>query len=140
MNFDQEDCGVCNVPTNMFERAKGRFAFVLSCLWSNPSINAVGVTPNALAEIAKYTGLTKDEVAAAFEQLESTREVVIDGATGEAVIPQWLEFNYLQERTSAEKPEDVLRALDVCLSPKLKALLVKEISRLDVQFDASQRS
>lgn len=58
VNFDQEDCGVCNMPANMFERAKGRFAFVLSCLWSNPSINAVGVTPNALAEILHFTSLT----------------------------------------------------------------------------------
>lgn len=38
---------------------------------------------------------------------------MIDSATGEAVIPQWLSSF---KRTSAEKPEDVLRALDVCLS------------------------
>lgn len=140
MDFDQEDNGVCNVPTNMFERAKGKAAFALSCLWSNPGTNAVGVTPNALAEIAKYTGLTTVEVRDAFEQLESVRELVVDPTTGEALVPQWLEFNYLQERTPAEKPATVLHALVELLSPMLKALLVKEISRLDVQFDALSRT
>ncbi len=140
MDFDQENIGVCNVPTNMFERAQGRIGFALSCLWSNPSTNAVGVTPHALSEIAKYTGLTTDDVDAAFKQLESDGEAMIDAATGEVLVPQWLEFNYLQERTPAENPKEVLSALDGVESPMLKALLLKEISRLDVQFDATQRA
>ena len=128
---------LCHVPTDMFKRARGLDGLVLACLWSNPDITATGITPKAKEAIAYYSGMTAEDVAAAFERLAVSGQAVLDANTREVLVPEWLQFNYLQEGTPSAHPADVLAALDAVSSGKIRDILVKEIARLDVQFDAS---
>lgn len=128
---------VCQVPTDMFHRAPGMDGLVLGCLWSNPTVNAVGVTARAANAVAEYTGLSIDATKEAFGRLALSGQITWDKDTEEALVPDWLQFNYLVERTPAECPEYVLSALEAVRSPEIRTFLVREIARLDVQFDAS---
>lgn len=129
----------CHVPTDITMRTKGTIPnLVLACLWSNPKISAVGCTPNSIDAIAGYVGTSLDEVKNVIVELEKIDQVIFDSATGEVLVPQWLEYNYLQEGSVAESPQQVLQALGDVKSSHLRGLILKEISRLDVMADAGQ--
>lgn len=137
MTSESEDMDVCQVPTDMFQRARGMDGFVLGCLWSNPTVNAVGVTVLAEKAVAEYTGLPVAETTEILGRLAISGQIVWDNDTEEAWVPDWLQFNYLADRTPASIPGRVISALEEIRSAKIRILLVKEIARLDVQFDAS---
>lgn len=139
MDSKDEYLCVCYVPSNMFERSKGETALVLMCLWSNPYINAVGVTPGAVQIVAKCSGLPEPQVNEAIQRLQELGECVFDRESGEVWIPQWLEMNYLQESTPAAKPEWVIEAVKFVNNSQIRTLLIKELERFDVQFDALAR-
>lgn len=128
---------VCQVPTNLTERAKGMDGLVLGCLWSNPDVNAVGVTPTATQAVASYTRLETEDSAEIFRRLEQSGQIIWDQTTGEACVPDWLNTNYLVENTPAERPDWVMSAFESVKSMAIRSVLMKEIARLDVQCDAS---
>lgn len=132
-----KDSKACHVPGDITFRTKGTIPnLVLVCLWSNPKITAVGCTPNAIDAIAGYVGISLDEAKKTILALDKIEQVVFDTDTGEALTPNWLEYNYLQENSVAENPQHVMKALGDVQSSQLRGLLLKEISRLDVVFDA----
>jgi hypothetical protein len=129
---------VCHVPTDIIGRAGGGLTgLVLVCLWSNPVISAVGCTPDMVASIAKYTGMAEPAVIDSITVLEQVGQIMVDRETNEALVPGWLDLNYLQDRSVAEKPIDVMSAIDAVKSARLKSVLLKDITILDVQYDAA---
>ena len=134
MNADK----VCHVPVNIVGRAgEGLKGLVLACFWSNPFISAAGCTPDMVAVIARYTGMGEPAVQGAITVLDQIGQIIVDLDTNEALVPGWLDLNYLQERSVAEKPADVMLAIERVKSANLRNVLIKDIARLDVQYDAS---
>ena len=134
--MDKDD-QVCHLPTDLISRVGGSLkALVLACLWSSPKISAVGCTQNMVETLVQYTGMDAPDVESKLRELEDIGEACVDWSTNEALVPQWLEFNYLQERSVAERPAAVFKALDEIKSSLLRERLLKEIARLDVHFDA----
>lgn len=129
---------VCHVPADIIERAGGGLkGLVLMCLWSNPVISAVGCTPNMVANMTKYTGLSGPFVIDSITALEQAGQIMVDRDTNEVLTTGWLNFNYLQDRSAAERPAEVMSAMDAIKSDRLREALLKDIDALDVQYDAN---
>lgn len=132
------DAKVCHVPTDIIGRAGGGLkGLVLGCFWSNPVISAVGCTSDMVENIVKYTGMPKSDVIDSITLFEQAGLIMVDHDTNEALVPGWLDLNYLQERSVAEKPIDVMKALEVIKSARLGSVLLQDIDRLDVEYDAA---
>lgn len=94
------------IPADLVSRAKGVDALVLLSVWSNPYISMIGVTSDAVGNIAKYTRLQPDEVDAALKRLDKAKEVVFDPNTQEVMAPEWIKYNLPTEDGSQDVVDD----------------------------------
>ena len=97
---------VCYVPEDMERRAKGPDAIVLMSVWSNPYISEIGVTQNAVANIARYTSMSESDVDAALRRLDKAKEVVFDSETQEVMAPEWIQYNFDEEDDDSTADEE----------------------------------
>lgn len=126
-----------NVPFDIDDRTEGDAQVVLTSLWGGVSVSAAGIVSNAVKAISYETGLSELAIIAALDKLEYMDQIVIDLGSGELLILDWLENNYLFDCTISQSPQNVLDAFELINSPLIKGYAERELDKLDVKYDAA---
>ena len=126
-----------NIPFDIDERTEGDAQTVLSSMWGGVPVSAAGIINNAVKTLSYETRLSEQTIITALEHLESIGQVVVDLQSGEVLILEWLEHNYLWDGTISQSPLKVLQAYQQIKSQFLREYAARLMDNLDVDYDAA---
>ena len=131
MKNKDEVLGACS-PASLVRSIDGIInKVILRELWVSYVVSEVGCTANAFDSLAECTNFSIDEVKNSILYLAKIDQIIFDSETCEILIPQWLQYNYLQTGTRAENMKDILNALNNVKSIQLRTIIIDEIARID---------